>query len=387
MKKLLIIVAFIASTIFAQAQITTVYINVNYVDLYKGGITKKVIVAKNKIGNFAIIKKIPKSKVEIIDGKEKYLMPSLYDMHVHWPTTLSKEYFESCTAAGVTNIRVMKSETNTIKEIKNIKNISFKVGYPFYSSYNLKNAIAFVDSIKKQGYNFIKFFSVKKKIENDFIKVAKAAWHKGIIICGHALGNVKMDTAFYYGYKSVEHVGYLDKLSDNALDSAIQKFKQYNVAVCPTLDWMLVAYGATTKEQLISRNSSASINAELQNHWDTLYKTPAQNFGDNATKYADFAKNSIAKKIINLKKLKEAGVKIIVGSDAEEAYQAPGFTLIEEMKHIAKAGFTNMEVLQMATVNAYYYWNIEIKKKVIHLNTLYDKNPLEDLNNLYFKTK
>ncbi len=382
-KNILTYLLFVIMTTVSNAQIKTIYTNINYIDLLKGNTSKNAIVAVYKNGLVTPITAMPKkeSKIKIIDATGKYMMPSLYDMHVHWPSILTNEYFTTCSQAGITNVRVMKAEPTTIKAMSSFKNIEFTVGYPYNDEYTLKNATTFIDSIKKEGYHFIKFFSVKN--EADFKAIAIAAQKAQLKICGHALANVKMDTAFYYGYKSVEHVGYLDKLKDDALDSAIQKFKQYNVAVCPTLDWMLVAYGAISKATLIDRNKNTNINTILTNHWDTLYKSPQQNFGENAAQYAEFANKNIAKKLLILKKLKEAGVKIIIGSDAEEAYQAPGYSLIEEMKHIAKAGFTNMEVLQMATINAEKYWHDNNKKNIKKTFIIVDKNPLDDLNNLY----
>jgi imidazolonepropionase-like amidohydrolase len=84
-----------------------------------------------------------------------------------------------------------------------------------------------------------------------------------------------------------------------------------------------------------------------------------------------------------LKKAHAKGVKIIAGSDAEEPYQTPGFSLIEELKWIQKAGFINTELLTMVTTNAAAFFKGYLPKiQLPNTYILINKNPLENIDNL-----
>ncbi|MFY8000109.1 MAG: amidohydrolase family protein, partial [Candidatus Kapaibacteriota bacterium] len=80
------------------------------------------------------------------------------------------------------------------------------------------------------------------------------------------------------------------------------------------------------------------------------------------------------------------GVKILAGSDAIDRNVYYGISLHEELQELVKAGLTNAEALQTATINAaeYYglsheYGSIAVGKKSSFL--LLDKNPLENISN------
>ncbi len=356
----------------------TVYNHVNYIDIDKGAVQVDVSV---KINNGTI--KVVKSKKKGEDLKGKFLMPALLDMHVHWPDTLNLEHANAWAQAGVSNIRIMNSDAATAhqRKLSSLENIETSIGFPFRKQHNVLNAAQLMDSIKGAGFNFVKFFSVQS--QQSFIDLAKAAQEAKLPICGHALTNVQIDTAFYYGYKSVEHVGYLENLTGSTLDSALQKFKQYDVAICPTIDWTLVAYGYLTKDSIINRSTYLKNGANLAAYWNQTYTTPNERFGDKAPQYANAAKSILAKRQAILLKAHNMGISIIAGSDAEEAFQVPGFSLVAELKHIASAGISNADVLKMATSNAAKYWKQTNNKAPKAAYILLDKNPLLDLSNLY----
>jgi imidazolonepropionase-like amidohydrolase len=368
------------------AQKTTVFKNVHFIDVDKGKIYENAEVFIEANGVARVVNKAQLAKLNnynTIDGKGLYLMRALYDMHIHWPDQNEAAYFELCKQAGVGNLRVMSSLPAAIEYKKKEKLQGFSIGFPVRPGTNFENAKAFTDSIKKEGYDFIKIFGISN--QDVFISLAKAAQKNNLPLCGHALSNVNIDTVFKYGYKSVEHVGYLDKLNDLALDSAIAKFKKYKVAVCPTLDWQNMAYHAFSKDSFQYRAGYEKGMAVYKTHWDTTYQNSVKQMGADEAKYIDFAKKSLSKKLMILKKLAENQVSIIIGSDAEEPYQAPGYSLIEELKLIQKAGFANMQLLQMVTVNAEnYYAGIKKAVKVKRNNQfiLLTKNPADNIDNL-----
>jgi imidazolonepropionase-like amidohydrolase len=209
-----------------------------------------------------------------------------------------------------------------------------------------------------------------------------AAKKYNITVCGHALGNIPATKVLASGYKSIEHVGYFDKAkTPEQLDSLLTLAAKHKVYICPTLDWSMMVYHTIPKDNLTYRSGYQIGNHLYENTWKKAYAETSQTILGNEEKYKNIFRTQLATKLNVLKLAKNKGIKIIAGSDAEEPYQTPGYSLIEELKWIQKAGFTNKELLQMVTTNAEAFLKeigIEIKPAYIIL----DKNPLEDINNL-----
>jgi imidazolonepropionase-like amidohydrolase len=384
MRILFIGIAFLLSfyTFAQKADFDVVITNVNFIDVNRNKvIAEKDIVIKD--GNMILTKIDPKKlkyKI-IIDGKGKYIIPSLYDMHVHFPEQNAERFFQLQTAAGITNCRIMKSTKETVAFSKKAKNIpTMKISYNFFGdeTYKIDSIPVIIKSLKAKGYDFIKVFGVKD--EAYFDAIMTSAKTNNIMVCGHALGKVPAKKLLASGYKSIEHVGYFDKAkTPEALDSLIDLAIKNNVFVCPTLDWVTMAYQAVNKDSFQYRAGYAIGTKLYGTEWDTTYTNNAKQLGTQAKQYKDFADKDITKKIAILAKMRAKGVKIIAGSDAEEPYQTPGFSLLDELRLIQKAGFTNAELLQMVTSNADLFWNKKTKQTDY---ILLSKNPLENIENI-----
>jgi imidazolonepropionase-like amidohydrolase len=356
--------------------------NVNLVDVNTGKtIPATNVYIKNGVADITNkMMKIPAPKKQI-DGTGKYFMPALYDMHVHFPENNAERFFQLQTAAGITNCRIMKSTKETVAFSKTAKNIpAMKISYNFFGNeaYKTDSITTVINSLKAKGYDFIKIFGVKN--EEQFDAIMAAAKTSNIMVCGHALGKISAKKLLASGYKSIEHVGYFDKAkSPESLDTLIDLAIKNNVFVCPTLDWVTMAYQAVNKDSFQYRAGYAIGKKLYGAEWDTTYTNSTKQFAGQEKQYKDFAEKEIAKKIAILAKMRAKGLKIIAGSDAEEPYQTPGFSLIDELRLIQKAGFTNAELLKMITTNADLFWNKKTKQTDY---ILLSKNPLDNISNL-----
>jgi imidazolonepropionase-like amidohydrolase len=384
----------LSATIFAKAQQFDTYINnINVISISKEGITpnQSIGIKNNKI--VYIGKAIKASFKNKIDGTGKYIMPSLYDMHVHWPDVEPKRFLQLCLATGITKVRIMKSTTATISFVKNekINNSalpSLSISFPITEEtiLNQNHIPILIDSIKKAGYDFIKIFSLK---EASYFKIiVKEARKHNLALCGHALGNVPASEVLSSGYKSVEHVGYLDKAKKESLDSMLQIFAANKTYICPTMDWDMMVYHSIPEDSLQDRMGYQEGYQLYKTHWDTTYANHKKEIPEaDRPKYAAFMSDRVKKKIAILTKAHQNKITLIAGSDAEEPFQTPGYSLLEELGWIQKAGLSNDELLKTVTLNAATYFNeqksygtIE-KNKVAHLIIL-TKNPLENIKNL-----
>lgn len=90
---------------------------------------------------------------------------------------------------------------------------------------------------------------------------------------------------------------------------------------------------------------------------------------------------------INLKKLYQSGVNVVVGTDAGNIGTMHASSYLQELEAMQKAGLTNAEVLKAATINAAIgfgkdkVWGTVTKGKKADL-VLLNANPLEKLSNL-----
>jgi imidazolonepropionase-like amidohydrolase len=393
MRILFIAIAFLLSfSTFAQKNSYDLVINnIKFIDVNTGKlfppsnvyIKNGVVEITNKMMKIAAPK-------EQIDGTGKYFMPALYDMHVHFPEQNAERFFQLQTAAGITNCRIMKSTKETVAFSRTAKNIpAMKISYNFFGNetYKTDSIATVINSLKAKGYHFIKVLGVKNEEYFDAIMaVAKA---NDIMVCGHALGKINAKKVLASGYKSIEHVGYFDRAkSPEALDSLIDLAVKNNVFICPTLDWSMMVYHSVPEDSLQYR-AGYTIGKKLYNiEWDTAYAATNKQLAGKEKQSADFMRNGVANKIAILAKMRAKGVKIIAGSDAEEPYQTPGFSLLDELKLIQKAGFTNAELLQMVTINAKNFFSNNLanpKMRTLEKTNGYillSKNPLEDINNL-----
>lgn len=377
-------------SLFAQGKVDVLIKNVNIIPVN----TNEVLTASNvgiKDGKIVFIGtyKVPKA-TKVIDGKGKYVMPSLYDMHVHWPKEHAKRFFQLCTAAGIGTIRMIASEPDAIsfrKETISNKDLPKQyIGFPVRDNVVISNVTKWMDSVQQQGYDFIKIFSVKN--EALFSAIMTDANKRQLIVCGHALPNVKAAKAIASGYRSIEHVGYFDKIKNTTdFDSIAILAKQKNTFICPTIDWDLMAYHAYPKDSFVNRSGYSISYPLYKTQWDTTYENTEKQLGNNKAGYVDYIQKQVKTKLEALRKLHEKKVLIIAGADAEEPFQSPGFSLLDELLQIQKAGLTNYELLKTATINSALFLkeeqtngSIEIDKNASLI--LLSKNPLDDIRNL-----
>jgi imidazolonepropionase-like amidohydrolase len=346
-----------------------------------------------KIGN-----KIPiNTTYLILDGKGKFLMPSLADMHSHIPLKndkklTTKHYLLLQLAAGVTTLRSMRG---------NYEHLSLKdsVQKEFILSPNLVlsappitrqmkaniNTDSLIQKYKADGFDFIKILSVPSK---DFYKkIQESAKKVGLKVVGH-LPAGDLDMALQYKQYSIEHLqGYTDYY-EKGLSSELEKLLdltvQNNVYNCPTMDWTFVGSLHYSLQQLKDRVGMDFLPELLKSGWEkTLVdyiKTVKPDEAKKDSLHLISVQNVIAK-------MRDKKCKIILSPDASGIFQVPGFGLVEEMKLFKKFGFSNYEILKSATINAAEYFGESDKNGFVKENynanlILLNANPLENVENI-----
>src|SRR5712691_12338835 len=237
---------------------------------------------------------VPLAKnTRVIDGRGQFLIPGLWDMHVHsafgdWFPGGRDIILPLFIANGVTGVRDMGGDIPVLfawrkqiaaGEIVGPRMIisgpmldallpDGKLRFPSSIAVTTpQSAAAAVDSLKAQGVDFIKVQSV---ISHDtYLATAAEAHRQGLPIVGHVPDKVRIEEAVEAGQKSIEHLmgifegcsteedkfirgeGNLKLLlttTDQArCDAIIHSLAQHQVWQVPTLAWQR---GATFLDQL-----------------------------------------------------------------------------------------------------------------------------------------
>ena len=86
-----------------------------------------------------------------------------------------------------------------------------------------------------------------------------------------------------------------------------------------------------------------------------------------------------------MRKMKDSGVDFLLGSDAPQVFNVPGFSIQHEMKAMINAGFSPFEVLESGTINPARFFGKENEFGKISVGNsadliLTENNPLEDIS-------
>lgn len=402
--------------------------HINIVDVETGGIlqNRTVCIRGNRIteissrpdGNPATL---------VYDCTGKYLMPGLWDMHIHDAGDDSSNRFEYVPlflVNGVTGIRDMWGEPEMLQLKADIDSGRFVgprmvIGSPIVEGDksfwrgSLKATTAnrgrfLVDSLMKRGYDFIKIYSLIP--DSVYFAIADECKRKNIPLEGHLPITVRLEQAIDAGQRSFEHnfginiyltgqetgklqwaAQYLDTFhrpnngsfmvhgeplgvteSDFHLPPAMQdKMIKLRVAIVPTLT---ITRGYGIKSEIMAGRTKGLeyLTAGFVDSW--MKKTPE--FPPELTRTYGAAAKFLANK----------GILILAGTDVNNPFCVAGFGLHQELINLRDAGLTNLQVLQSATLNPARFLFREKELGTVTTGKLADllileDNPLTDVVN------
>jgi hypothetical protein len=381
-----------------------VFDNINIIDVINGGIIEnQTVVIKDSIIDFIGTewKSPPNSKINRINGFHKYLIPGLWDMHFHlsWEKGNDSLLFPALFANGITGIRDMGGDLeiqNKIKEANKIRPEIYGAGpiidgnppvmYDFSIPVDTHTDISkLLDSITNLGSDFIKTYSLIKYSE--LKKIADYTKRNNITFAGHLSEYIDPEVSINLGQKSIEHLNRLDEIwaTDSTRIYGIAEIMIKNGTwLCPTLD---IYYN-----KMKMRDTSIFEN-KYENYIHPILAKEWNKSRENAIskkdslywqkKEQEFNRNS---RLVYF--LQKKGVNILAGSDfAGMPYVYPGIGLIKELKLLNKAGLSNLEVIQTATINPAKYFSISNNFGSVTVGKFADlvvlnENPLTEIGNI-----
>ncbi|MDC1162198.1 amidohydrolase family protein [Tenacibaculum sp.] len=401
--------------------------NINIVDIKNDTIltNKSIVVENNRIKKVTNKDSIFNNKsYKIINGKNKYAMPGLWDMHSHLAVQVAPQIVMPLHIAnGIMNIRDMQGVVRINKQRKlwrkQIVNGELLgpriIGFAdeiVGDNYDERNVIKVVNRSAKDNQTFIKIYS--NILSDRYFKLAKEAKKQNVDFAGHYPLSINPIDASNAGQRSFEHahlfIDYshskserqrayrksliLDKIANESLKVSYEErmanfdynrfyklvdvMKKNKTYFCPT--HITKKYEASVDDKIFLKNDNLKyIPSIIYNVWNDDIKGTRKRNKKTITKFY--------KKGLELTGLAhKKGLKILAGTDSYDPFSFPGFSLHSELEELVKAGLSPAQALATATINPAEYFSLSknygtLEKGKIADIILLNKNPLVNIKN------
>jgi imidazolonepropionase-like amidohydrolase len=388
--------------------------NVTLIDMTGAAERKGVSVAIDGERIGAIAKKIRKPRnAVVINGKGKFLIPGLWDMHAH--ITSPEIYFPLLVANGITGVREMFDgipmpvirQWRTRADVPRIVAPGFIDGPPMlWNGAPPPGAIAVetadqarfaVDTLARSGVDFIKTYNAIPR--DAYFALAAEARAIGIPFAGHVPEAVSPLEASEAGERSEEHlINILLACSTEEealraervremLDRSIAPEQRLRILAFPDAEeldktysaekaailfrtfvkngtWqtptlaLLDGFARAKDEDFVHDPRRKYLPAAWSDNWDPKLSFYLKDL--SAEQYAALnakIRTLLARYQKLVGEMHRAGVEFLAGTDANGWNPVyPGFGLHRELTLLVESGLTPMEALQAATRNAAMYF-------------------------------
>ncbi len=350
-----------------------------------------------------------------IEAAGRYLMPGLAEMHGHVPGNDDPQYLEDVlflyVANGVTTVRGMQGRTGHLELRERIARHEI-VGPRFITSGPALNGDAvngpeearqFVLEQAEAGYDFIKLLRGLSRAEFD--AAVQAAVEAGTHVAGHVSEDVGVGRALEAGQATIDHldgfpryllpesvdrstvdagfygVNLLDLIDEDRIGLLAREAREAGVWIVPTNTMIAnVALSSPSAAELAARPQMAYLPPALVQGW---VESKERRVGDINSRPGD-GQRLVELRHRIVKALHEEGVGLLLGSDAPQTFNVPGFSLQRELSAMVDAGLSPYEALHMGTVAPAEFFEAEDEFGRIAVGLAADllllaNNPLEDI--------
>ena len=364
-----------------------------------------------------------------IDGRGKYLMPGLAEMHAHVlpaqaqgnaDERLNRDIFFLYIANGITTIRAMLGAPNQLVlrdrlAANRLLGPTMFVAAPSLNGNSAPNpdtAVKLVRAHKAAGYDLLKIHPGLSRETYDAI--VRTAREVGITWAGHVPEAVGLRHAISSRQSTIDHMdGYLEAsvpettavrlqsggatLADfirNVDESRFEELARLARAAgtwnVPTAALWENLFDRTTPEELLQRPENRYVPRAWVNNWANQKRNRMQQDAQQGAT-PELLTQFLAARRRLLKALADVGAPLLMGTDSPQIFSVPGFSLHRELALAVAAGLTPYQVLESGTKNVGRYAAEELKLDgrfgTVAVGqradlVLLDANPLDDLGNL-----
>ncbi|MEH6558314.1 MAG: amidohydrolase family protein [Oceanicoccus sp.] len=378
---------------------------------------------------------------ETVDGTGKYLIPGLWDFHVHltYDDRLTQTMPALFLSYGITSVRDTGGLLDKILPVVEAMRADTAIAPRVYFSgplldgkfvvydgksvpeIGVRNATgneakAMISDLKDQGVDFIKVYELVTPPV--FHAMVEAANELNLPIDSHVplsmlaseagplvdsiehLRNIELDCAsnsLALHKTRLERLENTEDISGYKLRSSLHKLQRlsaiadYSEQRC---DRTLAALTSTTQVPTLRLNAVTVYPPYQRNGWkDAMERTPVsvqeewaqlesklkQSQANQDSTFADWS-------LFLTGRMHDKGIPIAAGTDTPIGLSVPGYSLHSELEMLVKAGLSPLDALRSATLRPAEYFSVQNELGSIEAGkkadmVLLDKNPLDDIRN------
>ncbi|GAA3959706.1 amidohydrolase family protein [Hymenobacter antarcticus] len=417
--------------------------HVTLVDVLTGQLTPNQVVAisRGKIVEVQPADKDSYAARQYVNGNGRYLIPGLWDMHVHFRggdslAAANKKSLALFLAHGVTTVRDAGGDlTPSIFQWRQAMDAGQLAGPRIFTSgpkidgpkaywpgslevetpAQIRRAL---DSLQRLKVDYVKIYD--SKISGAaYLETIRLAQRRGLKTTGHMPYSVTLGEAVKRGLDATEHLYYVFKACSGKEDSltalvrnslktpkplglfavlpavydtyspaaAARTFAlmaRHRTAVVPTLH-----IGKTLTELPENDHAQDSLLAYIDPKIQATYQRRLASARQQSLATRNFNQKLEAKFLSLIPQMQAAGVPILAGSDSGpfNSFIYPGASLQEELLLLVQAGLTPLQALQAATINGARFMGVAERTVAIAPGrdadlVLLTGNPLENIANI-----
>jgi cytosine/adenosine deaminase-related metal-dependent hydrolase len=353
-----------------------------------------------------------------IDGRGKFLMPGLAEMHGHLPgpqaiEQLGADYLDRVlflfVANGVTTVRGMLGVPLHLQVKAEIARGERWGPQVFTTGPSLNGASVptreaawrMVTEQRASGYDLLKIHpGIQREVYDE---MARTARREGIPFAGHVPADVGLERVMISGQASVDHLdGYaealvkdgvtpsgtpgffgldwVDSLDESKLPALAAATRAAGLWNVPTQVLIENRYAEDSLEERARRPEMRYVPARMMEQWMKAVKDETAQPGFSAERARRFVE--LRRRVI--KALRDAGAGILLGADTPQVFNVPGFATLQELSALVAAGLTPYEALEAGTRNPARYFGLEASFGTVAVGKRADlllltANPLIDI--------
>ncbi len=316
----------------------------------------------------------------VVDGMGGYLLPGLAEMHAHVPpASRGEQYVQDVLhlylANGITTIRGMLGEPAHLVlraqlasgEVVGPRLVTSGPSFNGNTVDTPQEGAARVIEQFEAGYDFLKIHPGMSR--ESFIAVATQARQIGIPFAGHVSFQTGLHTALEYHQATIDHLdAYAEAMvpEDHPLHGQAPQWFGLNLAdgmdmtrvanlaretadadvwQVPTQSLFETTTGEEPLEDLLARPGMDMLGDELRANWvGAVHNFRGQVPAEQRGHFLDARRALLAA-------MQEAGVGMLLGSDAPQIMNVPGYSVHQELAYLVGAGLTPLQALQSGTIN------------------------------------
>lgn len=338
----------------------------------------------NRIGNSGDVE-VPRG-AEVITG-DYYVMPGLAEMHAHIPSSRQGSEMMEATlgmylSQGITTIRGMLGEPAHLElrdraangEIDSPRIFTSGPSFSGNSVSSPEEARERVREQKEAGYDLIKLHpGLSREI---FDAIAEEAERAGMEFSGHISFDVGLERAIEAGQATIEHLDrYMEYIADVPVDRTDPNIIFFGYDLTPYADRSRISNAVALTTEAGVWN--VPTNTLLINVFSPEYTTdemlgwPGMEYIAESTRegWAQYVNNlrsgedyneEQAREFLDIRneltlELHRQDAGLLLGADAPQIFNPPGFSAHRELALLVDAGLTPYEALRTGTVHVGEY--------------------------------